>query len=534
MTKEFSGVLCNLYIVVLAVALPLYTKGTYIMLGDDKYELFRNLSLLCLGLAAAAALAGYLGQAAHKLRTAPKKVWTSLKLPKGMAGCKAALTEIDFSPMDVCVTLYGLVTVVSALLSSYGTTAWTGYREWYMGAVSQVLFVGIYFFISRQYSGSAWVIHLWEAAFFLVAVFGFCSRFGRDPLGLMREFNSGDWEYSHLISTIGNINWFCGYCAVALAMPAAGYLEAKSRTKAVLLYIVTMLGLVLLCIQGSDVGIVLAAVCLGVGLLLGREDATKFYRTLLLAVGVAFGLPCYSFLVRLRGEAALRALPADGPGLWVFAWNGWWIAGAVCLVLCFFLHRSTHIEGSGDLKYRTMTRRLWWGIALLAAAMLLAGGVLCLIRLFGGYDWSNGRAALWRLSCQGFLRGDLKQKLLGAGPDCFAEYVYSAFAPQEMFSADGYWAGAVFANAHNQWLNYLINIGILGLGSAVAVWVAAVRRYRGCLPGILALSLYGANSLVSFEQVLSTPLFFLMLGICEYSVRRSSNARSGGRFAKNF
>ena len=163
-----------------------------------------------------------------------------------------------------------------------------------------------------------------------------------------------------------------------------------------------------------------------------------------------------------------------------------------------------------------VVKGLWLGLVILGTAALAVGGIVYLWRLSGSEAWINGRGALWRLSLQGFWRGDWKQKLFGAGPDCFAEYIYSTFAPSELFAQEGYWANAVFANAHNQWLNHLVNMGLLGVGCAVGMAIAAVRRYRKSLPGVLVLALYGVSSLVSFQQVMSTPLFFIMLGICEY------------------
>lgn len=510
--------LCNFYIAVLTALLPLYTRGTYVMLGDGKYALFIRVSLFCLGVGAVTALAGWLVQCIGK-RSA---VGGSLRLAPQMA----------FSPMDVCVALYGSVTVLSALSSSYGATAWTGYREWYMGAITQLVFVGIYFFVSRSFQGSAWPIYLWEAAFFLVTVLGFCSRLGWDPLGLLQGFEVNDWEYSHLISTLGNINWFCGYCAVALAMPVAGYLKAQNLKKYVLLYIVCVSGLVLLCIQGSDIGPVLAAVCLCICLWLGRRKTAVFGRTMLLAAGVTFGLPCYGCLVRLRGEAALKTLPADGLGISVISWGGWWFIGAACLGLYFAISRlsKTGIDkkivsgsesgSSASERNKSVVKGLWLGTVILAAAVLITGGVLYINKLTDSEGWVTGRGALWRLSWQGFLRGSWKQKLLGAGPDCFAEYIYSAFAPSELPAVEGHWADAVFTNAHDQWLNHLINTGLLGFGCAVGIMITAFKRYKSYLPGVLALCLYGVNSLVSFQQVLSTPMFFLMLGICEYTVKK--------------
>ena len=37
--------------------------------------------------------------------------------------------------------------------------------------------------------------------------------------------------------------------------------------------------------------------------------------------------------------------------------------------------------------------------------------------------------------------------------------------------------------------------------------------------GMLTVAMYGINSLISFQQVLSTPLLFMVLGLCEYHMR---------------
>ena len=528
--------LCNFYIVILTALLPLYTRGTYVMLGDTKYSLFQSVSLFCLGLWAVTALVGWLAQTMDGLRI---KKFPSL--------------------VDVCMLLYGGAVVISALCSSYGATAWTGYQDWHMGAISQLLFVGIYFLVSRAYQGNGWPIYLWETAFFVVMILGFCSRFGFDPLGLLEGFNSGDWEYSHLISTLGNINWSCGYCSVALAMPVAGYLRGSAPIKRRLLYVVSVSGLLFLCVQGSDTGLVLAVVCIGVCLLWSRHNMEYFRRTLLLASGVSLGLPCYSILVELLGEGALKAQPADGPGMDVFGWGGWWLVGVVLAVLSMLLGRfldmrtskrnrisevdETQSRDSSALSRKVrrsalesmdkeaVVKRLWLGMILIAAVLTVSGGVWYLSRLAGSEGWISGRGALWRLSWQGFLRGSWKQKFLGAGPDCFAEYIYSTFAPMELPVVEGHWASATFANAHNQWLNHLVNTGLLGLACAMSIFVVSYKQYQRYLPGILALSMYGMNSLVSFQQVLSTPLFFLMLGLCEYTIRRERHKKEESTFS---
>lgn len=519
-TKEFTSLLCNLYLVALAAVLPLYTDGSYWMIGDTKYLFFRNITLICLGIWAAVILIAGVGEWLH---TAPEgRSWRK-----------------RWSALDAAVLLYGVAVCLSALFSRYPETAWLGYREWYMGAVSQLLFVGIYFFISRSYDGSSYPLRLWNIAFFAVVVLGFCNRFGADPVGLLAGFNSGDWEYSHMISTIGNINWFCGYASVAIVISVSGYLYSAKGWQRAALYAISAAGLTLLVIQGCDTGIVVAAVCLGSCVLLGIGSVSIMRRALFLAAGVSVLLPAYGRIAVLLGSGALRALPTDGIGIDRLLWNGWWLIGGVCLLLGIFAGRAARALGIGGER----RRRVRIGMAVLAGVLILAAlaaVVIYFVRRSRNGLWGSGRGVLWRLAAEGFLRNDFVGKLFGVGPDCFAEYIYSSFPPEELLTLNGRWAGAVYANAHNEWLNHLVNLGIMGTGCYLAVFAAGILRCRKAalrqggekrigVAGILAILLYGVVSCTCFQQCLSTPLFFAVLGLCESSLRRDGELTENGR-----
>ena len=511
---EFSRLLCGLYVVVLAVVLPLYTKGTYWQLGDTKYFFFRNVTVFCLGV---------------WILSAVVEIWCGL----WQGRLRKEVRRVKLSSMDYCMLLYGICVLLSASLSVYGSVAWTGYREWYMGAFSQLLFVGIYFFAARSWRENSVPLYLWNAAFFIVLALGLGQKLGQDLMGFFAEHAIWDWEYSHMLSTVGNINWFCGYCSVAIAVPAAGYLRSGSRIETVFLYPITAAGLLLMCIQGSDAGVIMAGVCLGLGLFWGRKDSRICRRTLALAAGVFFSLPVYGHLVLRIGQRAAYSLPSDGISPEELTWKGWYLAGIICLALYVFLlllERTACRRGGGSERVRRAEKAMTAGAWILIMTGLLALAVLYLSRQpFGAY-WGNGRGTLWSLSWRGFLQNDWKGKLIGAGPDCYAEYIYGTFPPEEMLSLVGRWAGAIFANAHNEWLNQLVNTGILGVCCYGGVFLCGAIRYRRDMAGFMALTLYTVNSLVSFQQVMNAPLLFLVLGICESRRRqrdRDENRNDG-------
>lgn len=517
--NEFLGLLCNLYIVALLVALPLYTGEGYWQLGDTKYMLFRNVSVLCLGCWLALGI--------------PMRIYAAVKRT-GQAG--RLRDRISFNWLDFAVACYGMCVLVSALCSSYRHLAWAGYEGWYMGALSQLLFVGTYFFVSRRYDGEKWPLYLAVAALFLVTMFGLLHRLGIDPLGLLKGWNSGDWEYSHMLSTLGNINWLCGYYSVATAFAIGYFLKENRRWLQVVLYLISVLTFVLLGVQGSQGGLLILAVCVAVCVLAGWRKKVILQKVCLLLAGAFFCMPVMELLMKLRGDKA--AIVRDGNIFSHVRWYSWVIGGGFCLLFYFLFdkiiklgpgnrsgNRAGKFAGSVPGKKKDKRRGIATGI-LLTAGVVLGIYLLCRMAVARVDDgFGSGRGFLWRIAIQNVEEADIKDKLIGAGPDCYAEKVYNRLAVGTDVWKGEHWEGAVFTNAHNEFLNSLCNVGILGTFSYVAIFLTTLWVcYRGIREGndslgnwlgLLAAAMYGVHSLVSFQQVLNTPVLFLVLGLSE-------------------
>ncbi len=545
--NEFVQLLCSIYIVFVFSILPLYNKGTYYMLGDDKYLLFRNVTILCLATFGLVSMVGF---------------FVLTFSGKGKRGSRR------LSIVDVCMLLYAGCTILSTLCSQYPETAIWGYQDWYMGGISQLLFVGVYFMISWGVVDHRVSIWSGVCGLFGVVLIGLLQRLEIDPLRLHVGFSKMDWEYSHLLSTVGNINWLCGYLSVSVAMVVGTYLQhseglqkkklanevdsqnlwspklvkgdnlrkfprlpretsfrlfqepsynKKPRTplwadtvKGIVFYSLSVLGLALLCIQGSDLGWVLAVSCIALCVLVNLRNKEQLRKVLLLTAGGALFLPFFAWLVRLRESQ--NTMPVDGNVLARIDWQGWWFIGGALLVL----YAITRIS----LMNKTLV-----GVALI-------GGILCILHLLhigaqvfsGGISQTieqlgaEGRGALFRYAWSGFVEASPLQKIVGVGPDCFAEYIYGLFGENLQIHTSGRWVNAVFANAHNEWINHLVNMGVIGVVSYGAIFVSALRRYRKIYFGLLAIVMYMLCMLVNFQQVMSTPLLFLVLGLCENQV----------------
>lgn len=529
--REFLGLLCNLYIVALLAVLPLYTKRTYYLIGDDKYQFFYNVSIICLGLWQAMEILTILSEFLRKEFGRKKNEQGLGRKPERRLGEGEFLKKL--SPVDICMFFYGACVLLSAFHSAYEKTPWVGYQDWHMGAISQVLFIGIYFFVSRNYNGSSYPLYLGEAALFFVVSLGLAQRLGWDLLGLMAPFSERDWEYSHMLSTVGNINWLCGYLAVTIAFPLSGYLNGKSllkdssgqrhrpvsnvkRYKQVLLFFTTSLSLALFILQGSDIGIILVIAGIGICLIAGyfpfyRHHARCFFeRGILLAAVVLFEISVMSWLVGIR--KTLAAMPSDSPLQAALNHPVRWLAATLIFGALYLLLRRMPNKAHRAARIT---------ILLLGIVTVATCGTWYLSRQPAGDVWGSGRGGLWAAAWKGFTEAGWLQKLIGAGPDCFAEYLYRLLPTSAIDSAEGRWQKAVFANAHNEWLSQLVNLGILGTAAYAGIFISAFKRYRGMLLGIFAIVLYGIASLTGFQQVLNTPLFFLVLGLCENRYRLS-------------
>ena len=460
--EEFLKTVCQIYMAAVLVVLPLYyiPGNGYDKLGDSKYYLYRNISLICMGICLAV-------QIIAVVRSCRMENSSSSGMYMRKTGGKIIRWCREHSVVTA-VCLYGFCALLSAICSSYGRTAWAGEREWYMGAVTICL--------------------------------------------MLKGYVVGDWEYTHMLSTLGNNNWLSGYYSVMIPLSLSLFCKAAEegrRAASIFLGGGNVLVVMLLFLQGSDGGVMVACVTLWICFWSSRKKNGIWEPLLVLLSGACVGMLLWGKVMQSRGTYDI--LLQDGIARKMAVWQGWFLLAVVSLLFCG-IHYALP-----EKKKRALQ------IGALCGSLLLAAGVIIwyILKLQGSdfAEWGNRRGMLWQMAWQGFCRGDLKQKLLGAGPDCFAGYLEQVVPGGTVLFDKGYFAGSIFTNAHNEWLTTLINLGVLGTAAYAAVFLTALRKYRRNSMAIMLLFTYGMHSLISFQQVLNTPFFFLLLGVCEAEQR---------------
>lgn len=501
MQQRIAGCLkgvTKVYLIIILVLFPLYMKDRMVMIGDAKYFFFRDATLLFLAVIA-------FGMALYAIAGG----W------KQMLSC---LSRNNLSVLDCFVFAYGITSIVSCTLAEDMEIAIWGYADWHLGVISQLLFVSIYFIVSRLYSGSE---DMWETAGIgavIVFLFGVLNRFQVDPLGIYTGMAENDWNRYHLLSTIGNNNWYCGYISVTAGICIYLFYSRQGVSR-VIAGLGVALTFITLLTQGSESGYVLIAGVFAILCYVSLSKRASFLR--FLETVLLFPMVCLALQGIHRIAPKLLIMDDEGTeGIWAL-WDGWVLIFAVLVIFYICLRIRWRQKAEESCCFVKPIRITMVVGVCLGVILLIAWGASG-----KNMNWGTARGALWYLSIQSFIEGSWKQRLIGAGPDCFATHIYESYNPNDMVQVVHRWQNVVYTSAHNEWLNTLVTQGLLGLvaygGIFVSGIVRALKRVEAqpiLLLGLLALGGYAANATVSFQHVMATPFIFIMLGMMEAAIR---------------
>lgn len=512
-------VIC-VYMLLILVVMPFYNQEGYIHIGTDKSAFFFKVSAV-VGKIAIPLLIFYL---ILSVRISWKK--------RGNAARLRQFLKENMSLTDFFAGAYVISLLLSYLFSRYKSDALLGAAGWYMGLYRQLTLMGIYFFISKCWKPKKWVFYTILPVSAVVFLLEYLNRFDIYPL------NMGAYGPS-FISTIGNINWYCGYqvsvffAGVALLWQGISY-KAWQR---LLLMLYVLLGFASLITQGSSSGIFALAVVASVMYCLSITDSGRmfrFWQEMALLGGaclLTYGIQILTGRAVNYEDTLLSILISKEVAVFVTA---------VSLVMLALAAVNRKRKSLLEEVWRTLAR-VFVGLILmmslvytisLAANTLHPGSIGILSEnpafLFNN-TWGSSRGATWKAGALCFWEQDLLHKLVGVGPDAMEAYIYHGGSSRLQEIVTTTFSTARLTNAHNEWLTVLADTGILGIISYVGLMVSGIVRFlskkdsniisRAC--GVCLLA-YTANSMFSFQQAMNTATIFVIFGIGEAYVTKNS------------
>lgn len=438
---------------------------------------------------------------------------------------------------DLFVLLFLLVNILSFFFTEYREEALWGTSGWYMGFAMHLFFIGIYFLVSRFYDGKIDVLPAFMGVVSVIFLWGLLNRFSVYPIDMHYDSNS-------FISSMGNINWFCGFWSVFFVIGVVLYIVAERRGLRIFSGVYSVLALGLGAVEGSDSAFVSMGVVFFFLLLVSFQKTAYMKRWL--EEGIFYCAACQ--VMRIIVLFLPESLNMEEP-------SAEWMLGNLTLIVLVLLVVLRILLGREDKKY-TIERGIrnedagaeliwkWKWLKYLIIGLTAAVAVVYLILLiintrtpgilgplskypvllFDGH-WGSSRGATWRDGLLIYRTLNWRQRLFGAGQDCFSIHGYGVRELAERFAEE--WPSSRLTNAHNECITYLVNLGIFGMLSFIGIFWSSVRRLveRAAKEPVCyvfaasALSYFFHNQF-SFSQVLNTPYMFMMLGLGESLMRR--------------
>ena len=557
------------YLIMMGVVLPFYyhPETSYMTIGSGKAEFFNKWAFgtakaagvfLLLYLLTTAVRQFLLWKKDKNRKTGGASLWVAMK-----TGCQNFWQSLTGT--ELFAVCYIAALCISYLLTDYPEFAKMGADGWNMGFWPQILFLFFFLLLERTLTtGMAKAgIGLMLSASTVVFLLGLLNRYGVNPLH-MESSGPG------FISTIGNINWYCGYWSVLFPVCCGIFLfrekvlpgsrsahtgALQQRTPASVLYdflpavsgIAVVIGFATGVSQGSDSGLlVLAAITLILGCFAGKEkEGLRHFIELLLL-----------FCVSLTGLFALQHLFPERnkyqtTGYLFLTGKPWGlIFGVLLLCLYFFLfirkkncangrtktvenYRDNKLTGTAD-RGIVWTYRAWQILTgLSAAALVLYIGLLIFNTTHPGVipaldgnalftfntSWGSSRGATWSIGIHTFLAQNFGHRLFGVGPDSMAAYLYQSDNSTLLAEVRATFGDKRLTNAHGEWITVLVNTGLMGLLSFAAMIISAVgtlfsRKQKTLAKACgLAVLCYTLHNIFSFEQMMNISQMYLVMGI---------------------
>ncbi len=551
------------YLIMMGVVLPFYyhPETSYMTIGSGKAEFYNKWAFgtakaagvfLLLYLLTASVRQFLLWKKDSSRKTGGASLWMAMK-----TGCQNFWQSLTGT--ELFAVCYIAALCISYLLTDYPEFAKMGADGWNMGFWPQILFLFFFLLLKRTLTiGMAKAgIGMMLSASTVVFLLGLLNRYGVNPLH-MESSGPG------FISTIGNINWYCGYWSVLFPVCCGIFLFREKvlpgsrsaqqapvsvlyRVLPVLSGIAVVIGFATGVSQGSDSGLlVLAAMTLILGFFAGKEkEGLRHFIELLLL-----------FCVSLTGLFALQHLFPERnkyqtAGYLFLTGKPWGlIFGVLLLCLYFFLfirknncangwtktvenHCDNKLTGTADRGIVWIYRAWQILTGLSAAALVLYIGLLTFNTTHPGVipaldgnalftfntSWGSSRGATWSIGIHTFLAQNFGHRLFGVGPDSMAAYLYQSDNSTLLAEVRATFGDKRLTNAHGEWITVLVNTGLMGLLSFAAMIISAVgtlfsRKQKTLAKACgLAVLCYTLHNIFSFEQMMNISQMYLVMGI---------------------
>lgn len=510
-----SGVI-SVFLLILVTVFPLVYHDSYFDILETKYMWYYRTVLAMLAVLLVLAIVMLMiDQMDHK--GVHTTCFFAKLLPRNW--------RTTFGVADVAIIVFWLVAVISTLQSEYIYEAFWGNEGRYSGLFLLTLYVVAYFVISRFWRVKGWILEAFLVSGLIVCGIGITDYFQLDILHFRSGIRALQPQQSTIFtSTMGNINTYTAYVALVMGVATALFATAKKSGRVIWYYVcmvVAFFAIIMGCSDNAYLAIGVLFIFLPLVLFRSRMGIRRY---LFIVATFSTVIQCIDVVNQVYSEMvigldSLFQVLVNFSGL-IYVVVALWLV----YITVYMIWRKN--QGMTE-EIDTLPVRIWSGVLLLVVLMVCFA--LFDANIGGGADkygalsnylvfndgWGTNRGYIWRKSVEIFRDFPMLHKLFGYGPDTFGILTTSNFR-MEMVNA----TGQVFDSAHNEYLQYLVTIGGLGMVSYVVfLFSACLKMYKslsqnpyilGCLFAVLC---YAAQALVNLNLPIAAPIMWLLLSI---------------------
>ncbi|MCR5509819.1 MAG: hypothetical protein K6F54_02540 [Lachnospiraceae bacterium] len=516
-------------LIAITAALTFYFNQGYYELGEEKFRIFMRVSCVSV------------------------PVWAILGLIcliRARLGIDPVSSVKSITATGWFMILLAVSGLISTLTSDYREVSFLGFDGWHMGFAEQMLMmifaVMAFFLFSR---GEKILLYIIGSVILLITaaafVLGIMNRFSIYPIHMWGQADD-------FISTLGNINWFCGYWCVWTGVGCGLFLYAQKQYMKILLGIYVWICAVTGVCCGADACYLAWGVISIAGLLWALPSSARMIRLCTMEMLMFASLP----MIALIGALRPNRMWYDSAWLRGVCYEDKWIMPFIVAMIVLsvlkeiFARRDRDRSALGPLICGALIGSAVAMVMIIILNSSIEGGIWP-VRGMGIFTWSigwgSGRGGIWTV-CIRLIKSLFPLRIFfGVGCDALCSYAYSN--DEIVLMLNRYIGNQYLTNAHNELLSMLINEGILGafayFGLQFSHMAGCIRRIsedesdpgqtpeaggvpvndtiQGCLLGAaMAAASYMAVGTVGFMQILSTPFLFMIIGMASGLIKRTN------------
>lgn len=438
---------------------------------------------------------------------------------KTAEACGSLLEKADLSEMDKAMVIFCAFVFLSALFSSH-SDVWIGVASRYQGFITILIYVTVYFIVSRNYTAAQSFLLFSVFAFSIVSIIGLLNCFDVDVFGFYERINPN--YKTMFLSTIGNINFYSSYMCLLMPLVVSGFCLSVGKISRTIYTAALIIGSLGMMVTSSESFVVGFASSLMIMPIFFYSRLHRFKRYLISLIIIVLSSQAYMLVYRIYGAGNI----AVSKMLSVFV-NPYIAVMIIVLCLGAYLLASKAPEKIKILK-RVYPVLLVIFVATIVICFILANTVG--IDRFNGIfkitsEWGTYRGKIWRYCVKSFLDFNLKDILFGIGPESL-RYITQNI---ELFE------GQSLDQAHNEYLQYLVTTGVFGLaaylgviGATVYTVVKKLKESTLAVALLAGLISYWMQATVNIAQPFTTPIIYIYIacisGMARNAVKNAEGA----------